>query len=124
MLFLPSPRLLCRGEIRFPRDMYVGDTYTSSRRLVRELCEPNVLRRLGCLRRGALDVKDAPFFDGVRAAAGVCKLIGLGHFMAGALVVPWLDWNTLRCGIPQLAVGHACRVHLVKQGVIGREAGS
>ena len=55
----------CRGDLRFPRDMYAGDEFTTSRRIIRDLCEPNVLKRLGCQKRGVLDIKDAPFFEGV-----------------------------------------------------------
>ena len=52
--------------MRFPRDMYTADEeFTPSRRLIRDLLEPNVLKRLGCLKRGMLDIKDAPFFHGV-----------------------------------------------------------
>ena len=59
--------LLRRGDLRFPKDMYTAtDDYTNARRLIRALLEPNVVRRLGCMKRGAQDIKDSPFFTDVR----------------------------------------------------------
>ncbi len=56
-----------RGDLRFPKDMYTNtEDYTHSRRIIRALLEPNVGKRLGCLKRGALDIKEAPFFEEVR----------------------------------------------------------
>ncbi len=61
------PDWLCRGDVRFPRDMYTtDDEFLTSRRIIRDLLEPNVLKRLGCQKRGMLDIKDAEFFAGVR----------------------------------------------------------
>lgn len=46
--------------------MYTNtDDYTNCRRIIRALLEPNVVKRLGCLKRGALDIKDSPFFSDV-----------------------------------------------------------
>jgi len=42
------------------------DEFLTSRRIIRDLLEPNVLKRLGCQKRGMLDIKDAEFFAGVR----------------------------------------------------------
>jgi hypothetical protein len=52
--------------VRFPRDMYTADDeFLPSRRIIRDLLEPSVLKRLGCQKRGMLDIKDAEFFAGV-----------------------------------------------------------
>ena len=66
----------CSGDLRFPKDMYTNSQQMSSaRRTIRALLDPNVLKRLGCQRRGALDVKECSFFKDVPWSSLVRKKV-------------------------------------------------